>query len=388
MKVERYVYGLAPQICRIVAATELKTMQKAVQILGAQTDEAVRNGSIKKIEKRRNVGEPSKDKNGRDVNKRTRTEILLTYYRNPVGRENTGRGNQGNQARDRAFMLGAEEARQDPNIVTGTVCFVRENVYTVNVIRYRTRNDFSSRMDTRFWTARDQEGHADLSRDREEKARLLMSAKASDKKQEEIIVVRDFPEVFPNDLSGLPPLYEIEFRIELIPEAVPIAKYPYRLAPSKLEELISWCNEPILALPDGSKDFVVYGDASGIGLGCVLMQRGKVIAYASRQLKIHEKNYMTHDLELGAACLHLRFGDIICMRRWIELFSDYDYEICPGKANVLADALSRKERVKPKRVRAINMTLQSSIKDRILAAHKEDVDESAGLQKGLDEMIE
>ncbi|GJR61121.1 putative reverse transcriptase domain-containing protein [Tanacetum coccineum] len=77
-------------------------------------------------------------------------------------------------------------------------------------------------------------------------------------------------------------------------------------------------------------------------------------------------------------------------RRWIELFSDYDCEICyhPGKANVVADALSRKGRVKPKRVGAINMTLQSSIKDKILAAQKKACDESTGLQKGLDEMIE
>ncbi|GJW19562.1 ty3-gypsy retrotransposon protein [Tanacetum coccineum] len=77
-------------------------------------------------------------------------------------------------------------------------------------------------------------------------------------------------------------------------------------------------------------------------------------------------------------------------RRWIELFSDYDCEIQyhPGKANVVADSLSRKERVKPKRVRAMNMILQSSIKDRILAAQKEAVDEFVGLQKGLDEMIE
>ncbi|GJZ62768.1 putative reverse transcriptase domain-containing protein, partial [Tanacetum coccineum] len=76
--------------------------------------------------------------------------------------------------------------------------------------------------------------------------------------------------------------------------------------------------------------------------------------------------------------------------RWIELFSDYNCEIPyhPGKVNVVADALSRKKRVKPKRVRAINMILQSSIKDRILTAQKEAVDESAGLQKGLDEMIE
>ncbi|GKD33830.1 putative reverse transcriptase domain-containing protein [Tanacetum coccineum] len=77
-------------------------------------------------------------------------------------------------------------------------------------------------------------------------------------------------------------------------------------------------------------------------------------------------------------------------RRWIKLFSDYDCEIRyhPSKANVVADALSKKERVKPKRVRAMNMTLQPSIKDRILAAQKEAVDEFAGLQKGLDEMIE
>ncbi|GKD59968.1 hypothetical protein Tco_1297477 [Tanacetum coccineum] len=68
-------------------------------------------------------------------------------------------------------------------------------------------------------------------------------------------------------------------------------------------------------------------------------------------------------------------------RRWLEFFSDYDCEIRyhPGKANVVADALSRKERVKPKIVRAMNMTLQSSIKDRILAAQKEACDESVGL---------
>ncbi|GJV29059.1 putative reverse transcriptase domain-containing protein [Tanacetum coccineum] len=106
------------------------------------------------------------------------------------------------------------------------------------------------------------------------------------------------------------------------------------------------------------------------------MQRGKVIAYASRQLKIHEKNYTTHDLELGAVVFALKiwrhhlYGmkSVIYtdhkslqhifdqkelnmrQRRWIELFSDYDCEIRyhPGKANVVAAALSRKERVKPK----------------------------------------
>ncbi|GKA82137.1 hypothetical protein Tco_0788885 [Tanacetum coccineum] len=104
-------------------------------ISGALTDEAVRNGSIKKVEKRRSVGEPSKDKNGRDDISRTRDENAFATTANPVGGENTGpkenrtnqvaannggqvRGNQVNQARGRAFMLGAEEAHQDSNIVT------------------------------------------------------------------------------------------------------------------------------------------------------------------------------------------------------------------------------------------------------------------------------
>ncbi|GJW50614.1 putative reverse transcriptase domain-containing protein, partial [Tanacetum coccineum] len=167
------------------------------------------------------------------------------------------------------------------------------------------------------------------------------------------------------------------------------------------------CNAPVLALLGGPEDFVVYCDASEVGLGCVLMERGKVITYASRQLKIHEKNYTTHDLELGEVVFVLKIWryylydtkSVIYMdhkslqhifsqkelnmrqRRWIELFCDYDCEIRyhPGKANVVVDALSRKERVKPKRVRAMNMILQSSIKNRILAAQKEAVDESAGL---------
>ncbi|GJT43889.1 putative nucleotidyltransferase, ribonuclease H [Tanacetum coccineum] len=751
--IERYVYGLAPQIHEMVAAMEPKTIQKAVQNSGALTDEAVRNGSIKRVEKRGNVGEPSKDRNGRDDNKRTRTGNAFATTVNPVGRENTGHlakdcrgvpknlnpvnarnpivmacyecgstdhvrsacprlnraqgleenhpiqvaankggqsyGNQGNHARGRAFMLGANEARQDPNIVTST--FTLNNPFATTLFDSGGDYSFVSttfipllgleptdlgfRYEIKIASGRLVEidkvikdckleikghvfdidlipfGHGSfdviigmdwlsnfkaeiifhekvvriplldgnvlrvLRETPEEKARFLMGAKAGDKKQEEIVVVRDFPEVFPDDLSGLPPIWEIEFRIELVPRATSVAKSPYRLAPSELEELSgqlkelqdkgfirpssspwgapilfikkkdgsfrmcidyrelnkltiknryplpriddlfdqlqgsqfflkidlrsgyhqlrvheddipktafrtryghfefivmpfgltnapaifidlmnrvcrpyldkfvivfiddiliysktqeehvehlrlvlgllikeklyvkfskcefwlrevqflghvinsngihvdpskikavkNWkaprtptkelafqtlkdkfCDAPVLALPDGPKDFVVYCDASGIGLGCVLMQRGKEIAYASRQLKIHEKNYTTHDLELGAVVFALKIWRHYLYgtksHRWIELFSDYDCEIRyhPGKANVVADALSRKERVKPRRVRAMNMILQSSIKDRILAAQKEAVDESTRLQKGLSEMIE
>ncbi|GJY52947.1 putative reverse transcriptase domain-containing protein [Tanacetum coccineum] len=127
------------------------------------------------------------------------------------------------------------------------------------------------------------------------------------------------------------------------------------------------CSAPILALPEGSKDFVVYCDASHKGLGVVLMQREKVIAYASRQLKIHEKNYTTHDLELGSKELNMR------QRCWLELLSDYDCEIRyhHGKANVVADALSRKKRTKPLKVRALVMTIFLDIPKQILNAQTE-----------------
>ncbi|GJV50486.1 putative reverse transcriptase domain-containing protein [Tanacetum coccineum] len=143
---------------------------------------------------------------------------------------------------------------------------------------------------------------------------------------------------------------------------------------------------------DGIKDFVVYCNASNQRLGCVLMQRGKVIAYASRQLKIHEKNYTTHDLELGAVVFALK-----TWRHYLygtkSLFSDYECEIRyhPGKANVVADALSRKERVKPRRVRAMAMTIQSGVKEMILAAQSEAFKQENVLAErlhGLDQQME
>ncbi|XP_052620961.1 uncharacterized protein LOC111893627 [Lactuca sativa] len=131
------------------------------------------------------------------------------------------------------------------------------------------------------------------------------------------------------------------------------------------------CEAPVLSLPEGNEDFVVYSDASYSGLGCVLMQRGKEIAYASRQLKSAEVNYIVHDLELAAVVFSLKlwrhylYGTKCTLytdhkslqhiqnqkelnmrqRRWVELLADYDCEISyhPGKANVVADALSRKE---------------------------------------------
>ncbi|GJW14945.1 putative reverse transcriptase domain-containing protein, partial [Tanacetum coccineum] len=551
--IERYVYGLVPQIHGMVAATEPKTIQKAVQISSALTNESVRNGSIKKVEKRGNVGEPSKDRSRRVDNKRTRTVNAFATTVNPVGRENTGtwpkcttcnsyhvpggpcrtcfncnrlrhlardyrgvlrnvnhvnaknpivracyecgstdhgRGNQGNQARGRAFMLGAEEACQDPDIVKveidkvikGCKLEIEGHIFDIDLIPF---GHGSFDVIIGLWLS--------IRRKIERESEILMGVK----KQEKIVVVRDFPEVFLDDLSGLPSIREIEFRIELIPRATPVAKSPCRLEPSELEELSGQLKElqdkdlrsgyhqlrvhkdniPKTAFKTryGHFEFTVmpFGLTNAPAIFMDLMNRvcrpyldkfvivfiDDILIYSKTQeehvehlrlvlelLKkenlyakfskcefwLREMQFLRHvinsngihvdpskveaakNLECPRTSIeiwrHYLYGTKSVIytdhkslqhifsqkelnmrqRCWIDLFSDYDFEIHyhPGKANVVANALSRKERVKPKRVRPMHMTLQSSIKDMILVAQKEAVDESAGLQKGLDEMIE
>ncbi|GJY98972.1 putative reverse transcriptase domain-containing protein [Tanacetum coccineum] len=403
-RIERYVYGFALQIRGMVVATKPKIIQKAMQIAGTLTDEALRNGSIKKNpEKKGNRREPSRDRNVRDDNKRTRTgnifaitanhvrreysgttpkcttcnyhhspkppcrscfncnrlghfakdcrvvpiKVNLVNARNPVTRTcyecgstdhiksacprlnqaqrpnvnhqnqvvavngGQGCGNQGNQARGRAIILGAEEARQDPNIMTGTftlndhyattlfdfgadysfvsttfmpllgmepsdlgfsyeieiasgqlaeidkvirgcILEIEGHVFDINLIPFRSwgfdvimgmdwLSDYKAEIICHEKVVRisllDGKVLRVLGEKPEEKIWKLMSAKAKEKKQEAIVVVKDFPEVFPDDLSGLPPVREIKFRIELVLGAMPVAKSPYRLAPSDLEEL-------------------------------------------------------------------------------------------------------------------------------------------------------
>ncbi|GJS65886.1 putative reverse transcriptase domain-containing protein [Tanacetum coccineum] len=423
----------------------------------------------------------------------------------------------------------------------------------------------------------------------------VMKNKSDEKRLEDIPVVREFLEVFPEDLPGLPPVHQVEFQIDLIPRAAPVARAPYRLAlsemqelsdqlqelsdrrssvylkidlrsgyhqlivrdedipktafrtrygnyefqvmpfgltnapaifmdlmnrvckpylgkfvivfindiliysrnkeehanhlriilellkkeklyakfskcdfwirivqflghlidsqglhvdPAKIEAVKNWtspttpteirqflglavqetafellkqnlCEALILALLEGNDDFVVYCDASHQGLGAVLMQREKVIAYASRQLKPNEENYTTHDLELGAVVFALKiwrhylygtkctvFTDHKSLqhildqkelnmrqRRWLELLADYDCEIRyhPGKANVVADALSQKERIKPLRVRSLVMTIHLNLPSQILKAQTEALKEEnikAENLRGMDKSFE
>ncbi|GJY79753.1 putative reverse transcriptase domain-containing protein [Tanacetum coccineum] len=219
-KIERYVYGLSPQIREMVAATKPKSMQKAVQISGALTDESVRNGSIKKVEKRSNMGEPSKDMSGRDDNKRTRTVNAFAICE-PCRRENTACYECGSIDHVRSACPRLNRARGPEEN--------RPNQVVANDGGQGRRNQGNQ--------ARG--GHSYL---RQMKLAKREAGRESDilmgvKKQEKIVVVTDFPEVFLDDLSGFPPLQEMEFRIELIPGATPVAKSPFCLAPSELEEL-------------------------------------------------------------------------------------------------------------------------------------------------------
>ncbi|GKC32177.1 putative reverse transcriptase domain-containing protein [Tanacetum coccineum] len=318
--IERYVYGLAPQIRGMVAATEPNTYYRRgggeADAFLALTIEAVRNGSIKKVEKRGNMGEPSKDRSGRDDNKRTRTGMLLLVLgpcrtcfncnrpghlakdcrgvprnvnpvnaRNPtvracyecgstdhfrsvcprmnraqgpeenrpnqVAANNEGQGheNQGNRARGRTFMLGAEEARQDSNIVTGT--------FTLN--NYFATTLFDSGVDYSFvsTTFIPLLGIEPASTDwlANYKTEIICHEESSEDtttRWQEI-----FLKVFPDDLSGLPPIREIEFRIELIPGETPlVARFSlFVWAPSELYKLLG-------QLIGNSKKKVSFGPSS------------------------------------------------------------------------------------------------------------------------------
>ncbi|WVZ80938.1 hypothetical protein U9M48_028371 [Paspalum notatum var. saurae] len=196
----------------------------------------------------------------------------------------------------------------------------------------------------------------------------------------------------------------------------------------------SLTSAPVLAQPDVTKPFDVYCDASGNGLGCVLMQEGRVIAYASRQLRKHEANYATHDLELAAVVhtlkiwRHYLLGNTchiytdhkslkyiltqpelnMRQRRWLELIKDYDLEIHyhPGKANVVADALSHRadchvlevrptarvicceideiEVITEQMAELYSLIIEPTIKEQIIAAQKQDKS-MAYIREGIDE---
>nr|GEU74522.1 hypothetical protein [Tanacetum cinerariifolium] len=386
-RIERYVYGLALQIRRMVAATEPKTIQKAVQLAGTLDCRVVP----------RNMN-PT---NARNPVARACYECGITDHIKSacLGINQAQRPGETNRTKlwllMRVGVVGTKGTK-----LGGCKLEIEGHVFDINFIPFGSGSfDVIIRMD---WLSDhkaeiiyhekvvripllDGKVIRVLGERPEEKMRQLMSAKTKEKEQKEIVVVRDFPETREENEEHLGLVLELLKKEKLYAK---FSKSEFWLRevqflghvingdgihvdPSKIEaksKNFNWgeeqenafqnlkdklCNAPVLALLDGPKDLVVYCDVSGLGLGCVLMQRNKVIAYASRQLKIHEKNYTTHDLELGAVVFALKiwrpylYGtksviytdhkshrhifsqkDLnMRQRRWIDLFSDYDCEI-------------------------------------------------------------
>ncbi|GJR61318.1 putative reverse transcriptase domain-containing protein [Tanacetum coccineum] len=310
-RIERYIYGLTPHIRRMVVVTEPTTIQKAVQKAGTLTDEAIRNGSLKRNTEKRGRREYDYRVAPKMVNLVNAKNLTaapgacyecggtchfkaacprLNQAQRPGGNRpnqvvanngGQGHGNNGNQAvegrlcweqRRLARTRTSLRVRIEPSelgfsyeieiasgqlvkidkVIRGCKLEIECHMFDINLMPFRSGSfDVIIGMDWLSNRKAEIICHEKVVRiplqnsqvlrvigERpEEKMRHLMIAKAKEKKQEEIVVVRDFPEVFLDDLSGLPPIREIYFRIELIPGAIPVVKSPYRLTPSEMEEL-------------------------------------------------------------------------------------------------------------------------------------------------------
>ncbi|GKA22102.1 putative reverse transcriptase domain-containing protein [Tanacetum coccineum] len=251
----------------------------------------------------------------------------------------------------------------------------------------------------------------------EEKIRQLMSAMAKEKKQEEIVVMRDFPEVFLDDLSRLPPIQEIEFQIELIPKATPVAKSPYRLAPSEFEELLGQLKEllnkgfirpssspwgaPVLFIKKKDRSFrmcIDYREYHQLRVheDDILKTAFKtryghfeftVIPFGLTNAPVTQEEHEFLRHVINGDGIHVDPSKIEAVKNWeaprtssevrsfLGLARHEDFVVyCDASGLGLGYALMQRSK--------------SSIKDRILETQKGASDESAGLQKGLDEMVE
>ncbi|GJX64622.1 putative reverse transcriptase domain-containing protein [Tanacetum coccineum] len=243
-------------------------------------------------------------------------------------------------------------------------------------------------------------------------AKALMNDKIDEPRISDIPVVRDFNEVFPEDLLGLPSQRQVEFRIDLVPRATPVAKSPYRLAPSEMQELF------VIVFIDDILAYSKSKEKHEVHLKLVLESLRKEKLYtkfSECEFWLEEVHFLGHVVNHNVFTRtrrHYLYGTKSVIytdhkslqhifdqkelnmrqRRWIKLFIDYECEIRyhPGKANVVADVLSRKERVKPKRVRAMAMTIQSGVKGMILAAKGEAFNQENVLAErlhGLDQQM-
>ncbi|GKB32109.1 putative reverse transcriptase domain-containing protein [Tanacetum coccineum] len=476
----------------MVAATEPTIIQSDVQKVGMLTDGAIRNGALKKItEKRRNSGEPSRDGKARGNNKRSKNRRMFGTITNPVRKEypgtapkgpnysfhhnpeipcrkctncnrfakdyragprmvtlvNTrnliaargacfecgGHRNNGNQARGGAFMMGAKEARQDLNIVTGIEPSDLGFSYEIEIASEKLVEINKAEIICHKKVVKIPLPHGKILRvlgeKPEEKLRCLMSAKTEEQKLRDIVIVRNFPEspyrLVPSEMEELSSqLRELQdkgfIRLNLLSEYHQLRVHEDDILKTAFRT--QYGHFEFTVMPFGLTNAPTTKEEHEIHLGLILELLKKEKLYYRRFIenfsKIakpltiltqknktyvwgeeHEEAFqILKDKLCNAHVLALPYRlevfVVYCDASGLglEIFSDNDCKFYyhPGKVNVVADALSRKEIIKPKRVRAMNMTIQLSIKDRILATqHKasEVVNAPAEMLRGLDKQM-
>ncbi|GKB49499.1 putative reverse transcriptase domain-containing protein [Tanacetum coccineum] len=376
-KVERFVGGLPDNIQGNVIAAEPTKLQDAIRIANNLMDQKLKG-----------YARSAKNKRRKDCPK-----LRNQNCGNKAGNKTTNQTGS-NEATTRAYAIGGGGANPDSNVVTGT--FLLNNccasvLFDSGADRSFVSSAFIALLDVAPSTL-DTSYAVELVDGRISKINVVLRGctlglLGHPFDIDLMPVELDSFNVIIEDLPGLPPARQVEFQIDLVPGAAPsikeheghlklILREGIHVDPAKIESIKDWaspktpteihqfleaafqllkqklCSTSILALPEGSENFVVYCDASHKGLGAALMQKEKVIAYASRQLKVHENNYTTHDLELDAVVfalkmwIHYLYGTKCVMftdhkslqhildqkelnirqRWWLELLSNYDYD--------------------------------------------------------------
>nr|GEU77087.1 putative reverse transcriptase domain-containing protein [Tanacetum cinerariifolium] len=341
-RVNRYIRGLAPEIKANGTSSKPATIRSAVSMVNRLTTVGIKDGIFKKKEtaedkKRSNSQFKNQGKNDKNKRQRTGTNVVVTAPEQA-------------QARGRAFAIDAAEAPQDLNITT--------------VHREHSKGNLKE----------------------------LKTMKVDELKLKDIPVVRNFPNIFLEDLSGLPPPREVELRIDFIPGAMPVAKSPYHLAPVKMQELSNQLKE----IQD--KGFI---QPSSLPWGAPVLFVKKKNGSFCICIDYRELNKLTIKNRYPLPMIDDLFDQLTRYGHFEFTVTPFRLTNAPTvfvelinhvyKANIVADALSRKEWMKPRRVRAMSLTIHSSIKARILEAQSKAFKEVNTLEKmlrGLDKRFE
>ncbi|GJZ55065.1 putative reverse transcriptase domain-containing protein [Tanacetum coccineum] len=397
---EVFIGGLPRSIEGNVTASKPQTLEEAITITQRLMDQVTKHNSV----------QGTNDHKRKFDDRRTFTN---NNYQNNRNNNNNNRNNDHQQQHNRrqetvrAYAVTPTENnrashwKQPAASVSNLSCLWRERALQKLVPKGKQQCPWKSILaEGQKRSLRPERSYGYISRGCQVFVAQVMEKKSDEKRLEDIPVVREFPEVFPEDLPGLPPVRQVEFQIDLIPGAAPVARAPYRLAPSKMQELFNQLQEladrgyhqlrvrdediPKTASRTRYRHYEFQVMSFGLTnapafLGHVIDSQGIHVDPAKIEA-VKNLASPTTPTECTVFTDHKSLQHILDQkelnmrqRHWLELLADYDCEIHyhPRKANVVADALYQKERIKPLRVRLLVMTLHPKLPSQILEAQTE-----------------